>query len=250
MSRPCAPATRWKHEQRVTHHLVDGHLACPASHLNLPPHLHIIADGNSKNAFYPSKQKYVLAYVTAFNRWCTHHHLPHVHQQWLEDHASLHWNTHKQYGKAVFDASALHALKECTGNLVWHCEDHAAHRLMVFCPTQYHRMLDNTWCNSEIFEEMAGINPLQHHDNKVHAIRRSLPRFFTTTVASLQPIFCRSAKTVLCWPPHHFVRRLLRQKAVHSHRLLATSTCGRGVSPIPPASRRVATPYNDSTLLP
>ena len=47
---------------------------------------------------------------------------------------------------------------------------------MVFCPIQYYRMLDNTWCNSDIFEEMVGIKPLQHHDDKVHAIRRSLPR--------------------------------------------------------------------------
>ena len=155
-----------------------GHLAASGDQMNrhLPPIAQRILRSNMNNAFFPNRERAFEAFEKGVRRWLFRHHLPQQVCGIAEIFSEL-WDSHLQEVGARFHHGVLHALKATTKGLVWHCEDHHAHRALCYCPQLYHDMLTNTFVHSDIFAPVEGPIAEYIHGNYREATARFRKRY-------------------------------------------------------------------------
>ena len=137
------------------------HVATDATKLQLESDLRTINSGSSKISVYPSRSHFISAFTESIQKWF--------------------WNDLNCIGAhtLLWDLSRFlrATCSSCANNSPGHSEDHAAHRIMLYCPIVYADTLAETWNKPEIFQSIPNVNILETHDDTVASIRTTFPQY-------------------------------------------------------------------------
>ena len=117
-----------------------------------------IAGGSVTDTFFPDKAKIRTQFLDAWSSWCRANALPgrQARREALSRSSSRFGkNTSPRYkpgttGKLWTASNPKHE----ASFVIWHTEDHHPRRAICFCPTLYHRMLEGTFGNPQVFQEV------------------------------------------------------------------------------------------------
>ena len=132
-----------------------GHVA--AKGIELTHHLSSLekqlASGSVTDTFFPDKAQLHTHFVDAWSSWCRNNALPGPPRGLNVVFAQI-WHKHLTQVQDRYHREAVDNLKSKTRGTVWHTEDHHPRTAICFCPTLYHRMLEGTFGNPQVFQEV------------------------------------------------------------------------------------------------
>ena len=99
-----------------------------------------------------------------------------------------------------------------TAGAIWHCEDHQPQprTAVCYCPVLYHNMLDGTFCNKTVFQEVT-----QDFDGELHKVQKAAKRALQRRYPWA---FRRTPKVIISFVDA-FMRPLLEATSRLLHRL-------------------------------
>ena len=112
-----------------------------------------VLSGSSADTYFPSKPTMWSLFHDAWTSWCRANDLPGPPQQ-LQATFDIMWAAHHQAAASRYHCNLVDAIKVKTKGAIWHCEDHHPRSSICFCPVLYHTMLDGTFCNPSVFQEV------------------------------------------------------------------------------------------------
>ena len=112
-----------------------------------------IASGSVTDTFFPDKAQIHTHFVDAWSSWCRTNALPGP-SRGLNIVFEQIWDKHLTQVQDRYHREAVDSLKSKTRGTIWHTEDHHPRTAICFCPTLYHRMLEGTFGNPQVFQEV------------------------------------------------------------------------------------------------
>ena len=112
-----------------------------------------IASGSVTDTFFPDKAQIHTHFLDAWSSWCRTNALPGP-PRGLNLVFEQIWDKHLAQVQDRYHREAVDSLKSKTRGTIWHTEDHHPRTAICFCPTLYHRMLEGTFGNPQVFQEV------------------------------------------------------------------------------------------------
>ena len=134
-----------------------GHVATPLQDIfQEGTELHKIATACAKDTYFPSKEKFFMDLRMRLDKWALYHKLDRLGDTEFENFKQRQWKLHVQ---ALQDKTKHHfkniaAVRKHTESFVVHCQDHAANKLMMFCPLLYYQLILDTFEQGPVFQKV------------------------------------------------------------------------------------------------
>eukprot|EP00439_Symbiodinium_sp_Y106_P077447 s218_g16.t1 len=106
----------------------------------------------------------------AWASWCATNHLPGPPRN-LEQVFHAMWAQHAQTLASRYQNRIVDTVKSKTAGAIWHCEDHQPRAAVCYCPVLCHNMLDGTFCNKAVFQEVT-----QDFDGELRKVQQAAKR--------------------------------------------------------------------------
>ena len=132
-----------------------GHIAGGLASQFLPAHIQFLGATSTKDGCYRPKQAYIQYGFQQLRKWLPkqwEHLYEDLYHGWLE----VVENSWPKHLRAVLDTKKfqvadISALKQYLPGLVFHNEDHHPHKLCVYCPVLYFRLIQKTFHDKNVF---------------------------------------------------------------------------------------------------
>ena len=159
----------------------------------LPKDIMHFSDVNTTDAFYPAKEAYFRIAETSFKKWLDSNSFPgQFHSQaqdrwasWIEDQWTIHMQALNTAATYCFDH--IQKIKKLFEGMIFHCEDHAADKLSMFCPGVYYRMVDKTFQDKAVFRACS-MSPAEVHASMCKQYPQRLKRKYPWGADFTQPL--------------------------------------------------------------
>lgn len=138
---------------------LDGHIGGGFQSSHLPKDLQFLATACTKDGCFMGQDKYVQYTSNLITKWLSDDAPPsaavQLCQEW-EQFVHAQWHAHHEVCSAGhrFNIKDIQTIVAMFPGCVFHCEDHMTHRLCIFCPLRYHKVLKNTFGDSAVFETL------------------------------------------------------------------------------------------------
>ena len=81
------------------------------------------------------------------------------------------WSQRAQMVASKYHNRIVDSVKSKAEGAIWHCEDHQPRAAVCYCPVLYHTMLDGTFCNKNVFQEVT-----QDFEGELHKVQKAAKR--------------------------------------------------------------------------
>ena len=140
---------------------IDHHIVCEASSLtDIPVEFQNILTASSSSAVFPSEFFLKTKITACIKTWCKNNHINFPNKiNMINNWVAGQIKTHKEQTQQTNRISTIQIknIQTYFNGLIWHCADHEATNLILFCRLSYARCLSNTFYScKDVFSRVQG----------------------------------------------------------------------------------------------
>ena len=248
---PC-PCTQYRYRVRLTNDcLQDGHVMCGFEQFvtALRPlaqrWLADIAEASANSSYFLGKDAFMQHTMDRLTRWIHREGLPKAWAPLFQTFLEEQWKHHLfelSINPRLSWKTVQHA-KQCLSQFLVHCEDHAPHHLMVYCPRAYFQAAWRTWNDPDVFTKLEE-EPADTKARLLSSIPKSLSKRYPWAfdmkgslaygyILPKRKKAFRTGRTIISYS-RSGIRHLLQANALCIRAMVSTCwSSGYGLKPMP-----------------